>query len=580
MVDVPPTPIHLKVAEAFVRAREAMRPSDRAHADARLTDWLEAFETDMADVARPILQQYADHPDTPADAAAALNTAINPEHQTQFGLLFAVLGGLFYPMVSATMTGPAQALTQLSLRKDPNTPLSPAQLALGVVKNTVAIGDAYTEALNSGVVGPKFDTLVLNTGEPPGPQTLLSWLNRGIIDVPTFEHGIRQGLQRDEWIPFYERARLSPPPAAEIVNGVIKQRLDPNAGAALFEQTGGDTANWPWIIAAAGRPYGIEQALHLWNRGSVDPTEGIDETEVRTVIAHSDVNPEFTDDILKLRWYIPPVRSIMPMLRSGAIDDARATTLFREQGVRDADIPGYLAEAHHGRTSAVKELSVSTVVRLYVNGLLDHAGASARLGALGYQPADTDLLLGLADDTRRERYAQAVVTRMHALYVAHKATDADVQNALAADGIGAGTIAELLTLWRIEQQANVHAPTVPAVMHAYRVGIITPADAHLRLVELGVRAGDMPVVIAGGYPPTANHAELVANVQAIVTSAATAPAGGGGGAAGKHLSQTQITDLLGAHAITRTEALTRLEGLGYSAADADAILVLAGFPAP
>lgn len=281
-----PLPFHLQAAEGFVRAREALRASDRAHTDALLADWLDAFETDIAAFIRPLLQPVVDHPDTPAPLRDLLANAVNPEHFSQVWILFALLMALARPLADAAETGIVQGIQQAALTGAQNTPLSPAELALGLIRHTIGIDFANTEAAKSGISKELLAILTLNTGEPPGPQELTALFNRELITRDQWNTGIHQSRLRDEWLDPLFAGRLALPGPAEIVNGVIKQRLDPGAGAVLFGQVGMAPENWDWIIKAAGRPYGIEQALELWNRETATPGTGISETEVRTVIAH------------------------------------------------------------------------------------------------------------------------------------------------------------------------------------------------------------------------------------------------------------------------------------------------------
>jgi hypothetical protein len=498
--------LHDAMAAGYVRAREALRPHERAHADERLTTWLDAFEDEMRDAIEPLLRSTLDHPDTPPEVRDALADVVGTEHATGVSLLFAVVGALFYPLVSATMTGAAQAVQQQSLRAHPNTPLSPAEIALGAVRHTLGTINADDEALKSGIDSDRMRVIELNTGDSPAIGDLLLLYRRGLIplddpdpNVLTLTKGLRQSRVRDEWQSAIIELQYAPPSAGEVITGALKGHLDDFAAIHKLSQAGIDPDNYEWLRASAGRPPGTQEMLHLWNRNAVK------ESDVDDAVRQSDINDHYLPFVKELRWYVPPVRSIMAMLRSGAIDDTKATALFTENGVRAADIPGYLAEAHHGRTQAVKQLSQSQLVRMYVDGILDHATVATRLVGLGYQLADADLLLQLADDTRHERYVNALIAQMHSRYVAHKATDTDVQTALGAAGVASATITELLRLWALARGATVHQPTPAQVVHAYRAEYISAASCRRLLLAAGVQADDIGITVAAGFPPTSSH---------------------------------------------------------------------------
>ncbi len=502
----PRNKLHDTLAATIVRVQEAMRPLNKEHRDAHITEYLEGFEGELAAAMAPALQPWIDHPDTPEDARAMFKTLVDPAHQFGSSILFAVVGSVFYPLVSGAMTGPAQAITQESLRRYTNTPLSPAELADGLLRHNPNLPAPYAEAAKSGIDRQRLDALTYNAGNALAPGDLLSLWRRNKIGDARLEAGVHQDRLRDEWLPELKMLAIQPPSQAAALEGVLKGRISEARGQRLYEEAGGDPANWEWQLETSGRPYGIEQALHLWNR------KKIGEPRVRDVIAHSDINNLYTDDVLELRWYIPPVRSVVAMHNRGAIDDAKATELLKENGVRDADIAGYLSEGTKTRKDTVKELTQAQVVRLHTNGLLSDADAHARLVALGYHDADATLLLEHSTDARVERYKNAIITKAHTLYVAHKITATEAHTALASDGIDGATIAELLRLWDIERATNVHEPTVAQVLHAYRQKAISAAETKARLLALGVQQSDLHIVVTNAYPPTHYEAAAVAAV--------------------------------------------------------------------
>jgi hypothetical protein len=488
------------------RATVAAQPHVQAAHDERITTFLEGLEQRVAPMLAPILQQALDDPTTDPAIRELFGVVAAPTHKFDSSLIGIGLTAILYPFLQAALAPHVTSLAQQAWNRDPSQVLSPAELALSQIKGTYDPATAVREAADNGINVARFNVMVANTGEPPGLAELLLLFRRNQITLARLVHGVRQSRVRDEWLPEIQMLRFAPPPAGEVVAGRVKEHLTDAEYRTKLGEAGIDPANAEWMRQAAGRPYGIEQALHLLNRGEID------ETRVRAVIAQSDVNTDFTADILNLRWYLPPVRSIMAMLRAGAITDAQATRLFQENGVRATDIPGYLAEAHHGKTASVRTLTEAQVVRLYGAKLIDHPTAVARLTALGVDAPSITLLLDYADNTRHERYVNAVITRVHTRYVAHKLTDTEATNALNADKVPAAAIADLLALWRIERGANVVVPSASQVVGAYRRQDITALECKQRLLALGVQQSDLDIIVADGFPPTKPNPAAVAAV--------------------------------------------------------------------
>ncbi|HET9247708.1 MAG TPA: hypothetical protein VFO15_18030 [Xanthobacteraceae bacterium] len=454
----------------------------------------------------PIIQAAIDDPATDPAVRELFGTVAAPTHKFDSSLIGVGLAAILYPFLQAALQPHVNSLAQQAWSRDENLVLTPAELALAVIKNTMTHADAVAEVGDSGINPARFDVMVNNTGEPPGIAELLQALRRGIIDQTRLAHGVRQSRVRDEWLDVITALRYAPPPAGEVVAGRVKEHLTDAEYHQKLSEAGTDPANAAWMLAAAGRPYGIEQALHLLNRGVID------EARVRQVIAQSDVNTEFTDDILELRHYFPPPRSIVPMLRSGAITEAQARTLLADYGVGEPWATAFITEATHTKAAEVKQLSQAQTLRMYGAKFIDHATATDRLQRLGYDAATITLLLEFADEAQHERYTNAVVTRIHSRFVNYKLTEAEARSALTADHIPAGAITDLLALWNIERDANVHVLTPAAIVGAYRRQEIGPAETKRRLLAVGVQQADLAIVVADGFAPTKPNPTAVAAV--------------------------------------------------------------------
>lgn len=457
---------------------------------------LEQIEADLVPVLEPFLTHVASDPEAPPQVRELVRSLLEPEHFGQSVVLGIAVGAVLSPVLAAATNPFVQVLANHEWAALPVSPLSPAEAALAALRHNPHLGDPAAEAAMNGIDQGRFDAMVYNTGEPISIGDGLLLRRRGQMDTPTLQTLVRQSRVRDEWFPYVEMLQYQPPGAGEVIAGRIKSHLSDADAIKKLAEAGVNPDNYDWLVATAGRPPGIEQMLHLWNRGAAA------EADVEQAIAQSDINPHYTPFVKELRWYVPPVRSIMPMLRAGAIDVPAATQLFQENGVRDADIPHYLAEAAHVRTTAVRELSQSQVVRMYQTRLMDKPTALARLVALRYTQADAELLLDFADDARSERLQNALITTIGTLYVSHKIDKPTAVTALSGDQVPAAAQTDLFHVWDLERQAKHHAPTVPQVIGAYRRTQITALQCKTRLLALGVDVGDIGIFVADGWPPS------------------------------------------------------------------------------
>jgi hypothetical protein len=471
-----------------------------AKIDQRKTDHLagilERFETELAPHLGPLLAGITDNPEIPQPIRDLVGALIQPEHFTQSILLGIALGSVISPVLQTATAPFIQVLANETWPTLPVLPLSPDLLAAAVIKNVLTESQGAGLAQVSGVDAGHFHTMVMTAGQSFGIAEALLLLRRGQIDEGEFARVVHYSNTRDDFIPDILKLKFAPPPPGEVIAGALKAHLSDAEATTKLAEAGIDPSNFGWMKATAGRPYGIEQALQLLNR------RVIDENRVRQVVAQSDVNPAFTDDILHLRVYLPPPRSIVPMLRSGAIDDARALELLEQHGLSAQDAQAFITEAHHSKAGTGKELTASQVVRMYGDRFIDRNQATTRLAAATFPPDQINLLLDFADHAREEKLTNALIAKVGSLYVAHKLDRSAATVTLDQGSVPAAVQADLFHVWDLERAANVHHLTPAQVIGAYRRQEIGAHETKIRLLTLGVQPGDLAIIVADGWPPT------------------------------------------------------------------------------
>src|SRR5437667_100902 len=85
----------------------------------------------------------------------------------------------------------------------PDRPVDPALLANAGVQGHRSFDAAAADAELQGVSQANFQTLVDNTGRPPGPATGLEWLRRGVLDTTEFGQLVREGHTKVKYIQKY-----------------------------------------------------------------------------------------------------------------------------------------------------------------------------------------------------------------------------------------------------------------------------------------------------------------------------------------------------------------------------------------
>lgn len=491
----PPTGAHIgaKIGaimhEARVAAAAKIIPAETQHRADYHRAFMESVESDLAPTMRAMFQEVYDHPDCPEQAKAFLGPMLAPEHQGQFFLTVLALLGIGLAGPAAAAAGWSQRLQNASFHAHGELHLSPAEAALAVVKGAAGHDAMADEARYAGMTRDIFNGLVTITGEPPGPQQLAEALRRGYIDQERFEHGIRQSRVRNEWVDVMTRLRYAPPSPGQVLAGAIEGHLSEGDARRRLAEAGIDPENYPWLFETAGRPPGIQELIELWRRGDTD------QATVEQAIRESDIKTKYVPTILKFRRHVPPARTVVAMLREGAIDDGKARQLLEANGVMGTDADDMIRGAHSGRARDVKEVTAAEALAAYTEGLIDRGSATAQLVALHYSGAAADELLNLSDRRRENHLKAATAARIRANYVAHKIDRQTAMGHLDAAGMDSATRDHALDLWTLERGTNVRHLTEAQVVKAWKAGLIDDGGFLDRHVAMGYTADDAALLL-------------------------------------------------------------------------------------
>jgi hypothetical protein len=472
------------------------------HKTAQLTGTLEAFERDIGPMLAPIVQPLIDHPGTPEELQPLLAVLGEPEHFGDSIVIGIAIGAVLGPALGAGLAPFVQVLANNAWASSVKTgigatiPLSPAEIALGVLRNNPCITDPYGEAAKSGISNNDLNALEYNTGEAPGMDEVMFLDRRGKLKDGDFERAVRESRYRDDWLYAFQALEYGPPTAAAAIEATVKGHLDPQTASDIVKQNGIDPAYFEWLCASAGRPPGIEEMGRLLNRDIVTP-------EVfREAVDQSDIQDRWTDCLIALQRYIPPVRTIGTLLKSGAIDDGRATTLYQWNGVAQEDIDAYIKAAHSTKAAAVKGLTESQVRSEYDDGILNAGEAQAALVALGYSAAEASQLIALADAQREQRWRNVAIGAVHTSYEHHRIDQPTASAELDSLSVAPSIRDDYIRIWNIERDARVVDLTVAQCQGAWHRGIMGDAEFDARMAKRGYSQADITYLKVLAIPPS------------------------------------------------------------------------------
>ena len=403
---------------------------------------------------------------------------------------------LIWQLVSKVVNVLIQPLINELNQHDPQVPISPADAADMVERNIIDAQEGRLTAAKSGIDNAAFDLLVLDTGEPPGLEQMLTLWNRGLLDEQTLDRMIAYSRVRTEWTDHVKALAHETMSSADAIEAALKGVLPQGQARALYVAAGGLDDQWDTLLATAGNPIGVEQALTLWNHGLIS------HEQVEQVILHSRINPAFEGIAELLHFKFIPAFQIAEMLKAGAVTGAQATSWLLAQGYPADQVAGFVAMGSATKVVKAKALSESQITEAFDAGILNRAQADAELQSLGYEAAETDFILDLYDYRRKLSMAQSAIGQVRKVFLAGRIDAA--QAGLDLDGLGVDPTAKAayLAIWEVEKGVELKELTASQIGDIYKAGVFSDAQAIDRLEQLGYSSLDAQLLLTHYGGPT------------------------------------------------------------------------------
>lgn len=372
-----------------------------------------------------------------------------------------------------------------------HVPLSPADVALAVLRGNMPMEQAVAVAEQSGLTPEDFNTVIDNTGEPPGPEQLLEAHRRGVIDDARLVRGILQSRIRDEWVDVIKSLAFVPMSTADAVNAVIQNHLTQSQGESIASQNGLEAGAFATLVDTAGAPLSRTEMEQLFNRGLVT------EAEVDQALNESRLKPKYNKLAFELHTRLLDPSDLGEMVVWGVMTHADAVAETVKLGYSDVDAGRIVSAAVNRKLQSDRQSVVNSIEVLYEDNAISADSATAAIAKLGFEPAEITFKLQAAEFKRQARLTNAGLTAIRAKFIGHHISRTEASSLIDGMGIPHQQRDALLQLWQIEHDANVTQLTAAQILKALALELISTDDATTRLVNKGYSETDAVLLIEG-----------------------------------------------------------------------------------
>lgn len=281
--------------------------------------------------------------------------------------------------------------------------LTPAELANARQQGYITEAEQVAEAGLQGVTAERADVQFKLVGLPPGVETALTMLRRGIIEQATFAQMVREGHTKtkytDELLEL-ERQLLSP---SVLVRRRLKGYDEPpefHRQMAEWGFTPADSEAW-W--EADGRPAAPGQLWTAAARG-IDGPDGrpLDEAQFRQAIRESDIKDKYGELLWSIRYVYPSLFQLSRLVDAGEVDVATAAEWATKSRYAPEVVTALRAawskQQTHGADSHIGKARVqlwTQTHKSYLAHKVDAASAAAYLELAGVEADAVETVLEL-----------------------------------------------------------------------------------------------------------------------------------------------------------------------------------------
>jgi hypothetical protein len=357
--------------------------------------------------------------------------------------------------------------------------------------------DGTAEAASHGIDAERLRVLVGNTGLPPALGEMLQLLNRGKVTEDDVRRAVAQSNLRNEYMDAVLELRHQLPTARDFLENALRGYRTLEEALAGAELHGMSAEYATMIYQNQGRPMALRQITQALARGGkFKPEPGEIEDPYRAAIVEGNLKPAYYDLAYANRYTLPGTFALRSLAQSGDLSKAEVEQLLLESGWPPPLAKKVAARWAAGSGGGGKQETVTQLADEYEGGFITEAEFRAQLLEHGYDGAEQDLLVHLADARRAKKYREKIIDAIAAAYIAHKIDPTTATAELAEVGLSGDPVAKLLHLWDLERRARVALLTPTQIKKAYTKGIITKDAALEELEDRGYTPEDAGILLA------------------------------------------------------------------------------------
>lgn len=393
--------------------------------------------------------------------------------------------------------------------------LSPPELAGLAARGIVPAEEAEQLAGRQGLEAEAFRALMEARRDEPALGELLELLRRGELTEAEAEASLRRRGVRAEHAPALLELQRQLPGIQDLIRFAVRDvftpatrrafGLDEGYPAELTEQAGRrgleeEDARAYW--AAHWELPSPTQAFTMFHRGLID------RQELERYMVAADFMPFWREGMLGISYLVPGRIDLRRMFQAGVIDRPRVLRGYLDLGYSPKDAEALTDFATMEQLEEERQLTKAEVMALYKSRAIPQAETVELLEGLGYDRAQSQLVIRLADYQRANSYRTQAITVVRGRFVAREIDERAATERLDRIGVPAEEREQLLDLWLFQREESPRRLTEAQARAAWKAGVLDENGYRQQLERMGYPADEVTILVELARPEAAPAAEV------------------------------------------------------------------------
>jgi len=354
--------------------------------------------------------------------------------------------------------------------------------------------DTILEGITKADIHPMYATTYLDgILTKPATTDIIAYQLRKDPSLSGLDLELRRIGIHQNYFPLYKELAYQIPPIADIITMAVREAFTPEI-AARFGQY--EDLPQPFVEWVGKKGLSREWAERYWAAHWTlpSPQQGfemlhrgvITKEDLQLLLRALDIMPFWRDKLIQIS-YSPLTRvDVRRMYGLGVLTEQAVTTAYKQIGYSDENANKLTEFTVKQLRQSISKFTTADVIKAFTNRFINESQASSLLRELGIKDSEIPNIVSSAIHKREWADKKEAVDAIANLYKKGKYNDDMVYNKLSALGFQSDYITNIIQQWQTKAEAEVSITwTATQTLGFLRSKIITSDRARKEFIALG-----------------------------------------------------------------------------------------------